>query len=447
MRKKFILIFRIALIAALVLMLTGCFSTSTEELYSLPQLSEEYMQLQRLIDRVLVGNTENPAEYSAPTSGSHRQPVQFEDLDGDTDKEVVAFFSTPGDDMPLKIYLYELKEDEYYEAAIIEGSGTDIKSIDYADMDGDGRYEIIVGWQIASGVSMLSGYSINDYQVVQLFSIDYSSYTLCDMTESAGADVLVVGAAASDAQNVATLYSLVEEGEVVSSSAKLSEGVGAAASIKTGGLTDGGQGAFIESPIDETSIVTDVLAYKNGAFINTSIRAASGVSQGTIRTYSIYSTDIDSDGVMEVPNPVQLYSQSDTANYWLVEWYAFDSAGYKMLKETTYHNFSDSWYLTLPEDWDGKITARREAAVSGERTLIFSMVRSGGEVRDFLAIHTLSGTNREERATLSGRKIIAQRNNIIYVQEILVNEASFPLTINNDVVAEGFHILYSELST
>ena len=446
MRKKLGIMFKIVFMAALVLVLTGCFTKSAEELYRLPQLSDEYVQLQSLLNEVLAATTENPARYSAPTAGSYRQPVQFEDIDGDGEKEAVAFFAIPGDDMPLKVYLYERNAGEFYEAAVIEGSGTDIRSIEYTDMDGDGRNEILVGWQIASGVSMLTGYSVNDYQVAQLFSCDYSNYALCDMSKSEGSDILVVGTAAADTQISATLYSLMENSEVVSSSAKLSAGIGTAAVIKTGGLADGKEGAFIESTINETSIVTDVLAYRADGLVNTSIRAASGVSQGTARTYSIYSSDIDNDGIIEIPSPVQLASQSDTVNYWLIEWYSFDSTGYKTLKTTTYHNFSDSWYLVLPENWSGRIAARRESAVSGERTLVFSMVKANGEITDFLAIHTLSGTNRENRAELPGRKIIAQRNNVIYAQEILVNTSTFPLTINEDTVTEGFHIIYSELN-
>ena len=245
MRKKLGIIVKLILVAALILLFTGCFSTSAEELYQLPQLSDEYVQLQSLFNKVLAANTENPARYSAPTAGSYRQPVQFEDIDGDGQKEAVAFFSIPGDDMPLKVYLYEIDDGEYYEAAVIEGSGTDIRSIEYADMDGDGQNEILVGWQIASGVSMLTGYSINDYQVAQLFSSDYSNYTVCDMSKSNGRDVLVVGTASVDSQISATVYSLMDEGEIVSSSAKLSSGIGTSTIIKTGGLADGKQGAFI----------------------------------------------------------------------------------------------------------------------------------------------------------------------------------------------------------
>ena len=49
------------------------------DLYSLPQLPEEYTELNSSLNQLL----ESGAEYAAPVSGSNIQPVQLEDLDGD----------------------------------------------------------------------------------------------------------------------------------------------------------------------------------------------------------------------------------------------------------------------------------------------------------------------------------------------------------------------------
>ena len=62
-----------------LLLLSGCFAKSTDELYALPQLSEGYIQLQSELRSLL----DSGAEYSAPTAGSNRQAIQLEDLDGD----------------------------------------------------------------------------------------------------------------------------------------------------------------------------------------------------------------------------------------------------------------------------------------------------------------------------------------------------------------------------
>ena len=75
------------LLAALLLTLCGCgMGGSIDELYSLPQMADEYVELQKAIDAVLSGG----AVYSAPVDGVHRQSVQLCDLNGDGEEEAVA---------------------------------------------------------------------------------------------------------------------------------------------------------------------------------------------------------------------------------------------------------------------------------------------------------------------------------------------------------------------
>ena len=87
----------------LLLSASGCgFSFSPTDLYSLPQLPEEYTELNSSLNQLL----ESGAEYAAPVSGSNIQPVQLEDLDGDGEEEALAFFRNSADEKPLKIYIW-----------------------------------------------------------------------------------------------------------------------------------------------------------------------------------------------------------------------------------------------------------------------------------------------------------------------------------------------------
>ena len=75
----------------LLLSASGCgFSFSPTDLYSLPQLPEEYTELNSSLNQLL----ESGAEYAAPVSGSNIQPVQLEDLDGDGEEEALAYDDT-----------------------------------------------------------------------------------------------------------------------------------------------------------------------------------------------------------------------------------------------------------------------------------------------------------------------------------------------------------------
>ena len=113
---------RLCLATGLLLLLTGCFSQSVDELYAPPRAPDDYLKLDDKINEVL----NQGGEYAAPLSGELTQKVQLQDLDGDGNMEAIAFFRVSTDERPLKIYIYSQTEEDYEVAAIIEGTGTAI---------------------------------------------------------------------------------------------------------------------------------------------------------------------------------------------------------------------------------------------------------------------------------------------------------------------------------
>ena len=154
----------------LVLLTCGCgFTFSPDDLYSLPSLPTEYTELNNCINQVI----NSGAEYAAPISGTNIQPVQMKDLDGDGQQEAVAFFRNSADEKPLKICIFTAVEDTYEQTAVIEGSGTAIYSIEYNDLDGDGRQELIVGWRVSTDAQALTVYSMRTGQPEEKMLTNY----------------------------------------------------------------------------------------------------------------------------------------------------------------------------------------------------------------------------------------------------------------------------------
>ena len=101
--KRFVRPGAFLLLAALLFCLSGCYSGNIDQYFSLPMASEEYRQLQSLIDEELASGS----EYAAPIHGSYRQSVQLSDVDGDGADEALAFFrdaATPAEHKQLLVY-------------------------------------------------------------------------------------------------------------------------------------------------------------------------------------------------------------------------------------------------------------------------------------------------------------------------------------------------------
>jgi hypothetical protein len=284
-------------------------------------------------------------------------------------------------------------------------------------------------------------------QSVRIARTDYSEMAVCDLNGDGGDDIVVVRLATSETPGEAESLTLMGDGEVVSSAAGLSAGMELIARIITGGCADGRSAVFVDGKVSGGYTVTDVLAWRDG-LVNISLDTAAGYSSDTLRAVTMYSTDINKDGAVEIPVTTPLPAQSDTT-YYGIGWYAYDSSGGRKLAMSTYHNNYDGWYMIIPESWLGRFTVRRDDSTPGERTLIFSYVRAGpagGEYRfeDCLKVYALSGDNKEERSRLPGRFVIMTEGNAVYAGQILPGAEQYGFADGPEDIIAGFRLIYSE---
>ena len=437
--KKKIIIPLLTVVAAMLL--TGCLRITADDLYSLPEISPEYLRLQAHINDL----RNQGAVFAPPTRGPNRQAVQLVDLSGTGTNEVIVFFSVPGDSA-LRIYIFELVDGDYALADIIEGVGTEIESVRYIDMDGDGVKELVIGWQMGSALRYMSIYSMSGlHSQLLVSSVEFTEMAIYDLTDDGKDDVIIFRMPIQDAGAVAEVFSLMQDGEIIKEEAKLSNGIESISRVLTGTLLDGTPALFIDSEgsFENGSLVTDVLAKTSDGFNNISLYMASGISEDTVR-HRMSSSEINKDGIIKVPYLRRLIAQSET-EYFAIDWFAFRASGQSTLMLTTYHNTFDEWFLILPRDWREKVSVRREDSVPGERTIIFSFFANPlGPHEDFLKIFKLSGENAVERANAGQRTLLRTEGTSAYAYEITAPPDSFGLTFNDAIIRENFRLLYSE---
>lgn len=446
-----------ALALAMALCATGCSAFLAEDdLYLLPKMPEDYQDLTEQIQAVI----NQGAEYSAPLTGENIQNIQLQDLDGDGVAEsALAFFRMSGEEKPLKIYIYHQSRDAYELQSVIEGAGTNINTIAYENLDDNPDRELIVSWQISEKVHLLSAYSVSPGQVVEIFSTDYTNFSLFDMDQDNEQEIMVLKAASEGGGDM-ELYDFQDGMMQLQSTAPLSTGVtnvSEDSDLRRGYLRDYVPALFLTSSFGENgnSSVTDIFAWDpdEATLRNITLDEALGFSSSTWGYYSVVSpTDIDKDSIMEIPSStaIQEYRQTSSApNFWINRWSKYDLEGNAWPVFTTYYNSQDGWYLILPEHWLGKITlSRNDAAGGGERAVVFSYWEGDNDVAPipFLTIYRLSGSNREARASLPGRFLLGDSGedepSVLYAARF--EENSWDCGLDEESLKEQFQIIRTD---
>ena len=440
------------LAAAAAALCSGCVFSSVDELYALPILPNEYSDLQATIQATV---DDLRAEYATISSGDNTSTVQLLDLDGDGEQETAAVFLrvTDATEKPMRVCLYRRDgEGRYRGVYMLEGGGNSINSVAYEDLDGDGVKELVVSWQMSARVYILSAYQLGAQGAEELVSTYYNeSYLAVNLDGDGGKELVVFQQSnAGETSNRAEYYRYQDGSVTMVSSALLSDNMQDVQSAQFSRLADGSRGVYVTSTTGG-GVVTDILVLNSDGLNNVTRDPESGVSTATSRSYTDVSvSDINGDGVLEIPLPMQAVSldPESASPYYIIYWRQFDSTGAAAVRCATYHSTSDGWYLMLHNNWIGRITVTRNDSLSnrGERSVVFCYLgdEEGSEPIPFLTIYRLTGSNRQARAKMPGRFVLRNDSTTTYAAMF---SGAWDCDVDQEELIQRFNLITTAWST
>ena len=437
-RKKTALFFALVWI---LLLLSGCFMRGTEELYCVPKRSDDYLSLQEEVEAAIGGG-----EYCAPISGDNRQAIQQADLNGDGEDEYIVYARTD-QDSPLKIFVFQNSGDGYALHSTVSGEGSAFDSVCYAQIDGTPGMELIVGRRVGDQVPQaLTVYTFHHDEVGELVSTSYTDFRIKDLDEDGLTDLFVVRSDSEQRNAVAELYRWHEGEFARENEANLSFPAESYKQTAVGTLENGKPAFFVAGTYDENNIITDILTLTSGVFRNITLSDESGISTSTVRSYFVYSADIDGDGITETPNTVRLPSVSwdaQTENQYVIVWSTVNEDGKRTEKLRTYHNYADGWYLILPADWtEHMMVSRRMQGMSMGYS--FYQLQAGDKAERFLSIYAENGSDAHDSTDPTQGLVLASWNGISYTVYVDANGIASGLT--GDDLREMFRRIVTEVN-
>lgn len=431
---------RLCILLAAVLFLSGCSMRTVDQMYCLPKRSDEYNNLQSVIDQAMTG-----LEYCAPLSGEYQQPVQSADLDGDGVMEYLLY-AKGAMERPLRILIFRYTSGAYQHVDTVESNGSAFDQVEYAQMDDREGVEIIVGSQLNDQViRSLAVYTFTDGQVEQLMSTNYTKFLSVNLDAEGMTELFVLRPGLAETDNgVAEVYKIRNGAMERSNEVNMSQPAEQLKRIVSGKLYGGAPAVYAASAVGDTAIITDIYAIVDNKLSNISFSNESGTSVQTLRNYYVYADDIDNDGVVELPNLITMtpLAQMESADrHDLIRWYAMTVNGDEVNKMYTYHNFVGGWYIELNDRWATRLSVLN----LGHSYEFYIWDQAYVTTEKILTIHALSGQKREEQSLQDGRVVLLKTESVIYAADFENNMVRHGIT-QNDII-EGFHLIQKDWKT
>ena len=421
MKKRIVLS---AMLLLTALLFSGCAMRTVEEMYALPKRSEEYTHLQSAIDSAMYG-----LSYCAPLSGENQQTVQMADLNGDGVEEYLVFAKGTSE-KPLQVLIFSQKEDgTCVLSEVIESNGSAFEQVEYVDFDEAPGCELVVGRQVSDQVlRSVSVYTFSGGSAEQLLLIGYSKFLTCDLDENGRSELMVLrpGEAESE-RGMAVLYSS-RGGEIGRSvETELSQDPSNIRRIMVGRLNGGSPAVYVASALDESAIVTDIFALKDGRFTNIAFSNESDTSVQTLRNFYVYADDIDDDGILELPSLITMKAVSlweDDELKFLIRWFAMDPDGGEVDKLFTYHNYVGGWYLQLDSAWASRVTVDKEEGIY----TFYVWDESYQQATALFSLYVFTGSTRDEDAAAEGRFALYRAEGVAYAAKLEESASIYGIT-------------------
>ncbi|MVO99438.1 hypothetical protein [Paenibacillus lutrae] len=352
------------LTAALCVLLSGCqlIASSPVELLKAPAMSSSLYQLREAVTHYLPQGAVLTNPNKLPDNGVAGSIFQV-DLNGDGQKEAVAFYRLQKNGFQLGAVILEQGNGEWRKVADINELGREIDRVDFVDVTGDKASELIVGWSAGETQSKeLFVYTMKGSEVSEMEKIAYTEIAIGDMDGNGIPEVAAMLLEREKLEASASLYSFADGKKKLLHKLPMDGGVNGYYQMVIGKAAPGQNGIFVDVGIGSHASYTSLLVWNGGKLKDVFSQKDDMGNVMTFKDYPGKTQDINADGVMEIELlkiPPFNESSSLADMPWIHQWYQWDGKNGLKWVHDNYYDTGVSYRFDFPETWRGKITLER----------------------------------------------------------------------------------------
>ncbi|MCR5019737.1 MAG: hypothetical protein K6B18_01935 [Ruminococcus sp.] len=436
-------------VTALSVGLSGCtgFSFTVDSLLNAPKLTEEQGEIHEALTAAVGGSI----TLKYPRKGDNRSAFVIGNLDGEPGEEALVFYeynTGTGSDNGIRVNLLDKdSEGKWFSVKELAGAGTEVDRVIVSQMGEKNRYNVLVGYQSVAGSDCtLEIYSCYDGDFKRVGTDTYSILDTLDINYDGYREIVTIQRQTNPETNVTTakasLLDMSADNELVKT-----EGIDMCSNVvnyvntRSGLLNKQHEAIFIDGTNADGNLQTEIVYYRYSTLQNPMQLSQQKLLPLCTRPDRYYSTDVDGDGIVEIPSvkPMTGYENAITDEMvymttWNVYKDFFDLTG----KYHGYYSISNGYFFSFPNRWNDQVTVKRDADMT---ELVF--YKYNGDINSSnTEIMRIAAVSRKESSSYSddGYKLIASKGQLDYYVK-LPEDKREQLILTIDEVRNNFFIV------
>lgn len=405
------------------LCLCGCVANvdfTTEDFLIPPNPAGDMLDIRQALEE----SVEQKFTLKYPTEGEYRSAYIMADLMEAGEKEfALAFYSTLTNENVATMHLNLMKkvDGSWLSISDVTMSAVGVEKVVLSDMNDDGISEIIVGWNIYSGVDKrVTVYQIKGLSLMPLMQEAYTKIICGDLEQNGKKQLFVLNHNLSEGIATAKLYGLDSAQLYEMGSCVLDGSVTSFYEPVITKLSSGKPAVFIDAA-KGSGTHTEILSLQSEKLSRAELMAGESGSLLTYRNAATLCTDINSDGIYDIPiTESQLsYLPGETSQPMagMVKWCGFDGVNFTVTLFAAM-NYSDGYYLEIPTRWFGKTTIETNVE-SRQYTVFVWDTENGTKLGELFKLRTVTDAEWDKPNNgLEAYSEVARGGNLVYIAAV-----------------------------
>ena len=413
---------------------------------------------QQSIHQLLQGDkTELTLVY--PKNGEYRSAIIMHDFTGDGVKDALGFYAKEDRSVVVQ---FLVKQDGHWEtAATFENTATQVDRVCFADLYGDGREDVLIGWGSTAGTTgrtaAVSAYLFSEGEITEYPLGTYGEMAVTDFDGDGVDEVFTIdkylppeGEEGEASPAMARVYRFVDGQVRAVASVEADNSITNYTALSFGKLSAQLPGVAVDGAKADGSMTTQLFFFDGQGSLQNLPEGVNGENYqnpfSRPSTTSFTCRDINEDGILEFPAVSLLPGISsdvtpDSTSY-LVEWRTLDKNGDFRAVLYAMMNPRENYWFQVPMWLRQQLSASNNTST---RTVTYTQVVDQEEGDQPLlgsplfSIRVFTRSAWESRGQSSGYQQLAAQGDLVYGIQSLTQDDSGQRVMEE--VRENFRLL------